>query len=701
MLMNPIIIKYKYGAAITNYSKVIRFFDYIVIYLIIQLSMAAILYAQMKPRDLSELTLEELMKQEVSISKKPEKLLQVTAAISLLTADDARRLGYTQIPQLLTLVPGLEKASIDANKWAIGIRGFNSRFTNKLLVLVDGRSVYTPMFSGVFWETLDVVMEDIERIEIIRGPGGTMWGTNAVNGIIDIITKNANKTEGGLFTTQISSESGTSSMFRYGGKLNENFHYRFYSKYSNYPNSVHASGKPADDSWNFLQNGFRCDWAQSAAEAADTISVHGDFFYGRAWQFYQIIESIEKPFITPVQYHARLTDGNILGRWEHQFSRRSDFAVQLYYNLEERRDAVIKGAAHTYDVDFQHRYLLHQNHDLVWGLGYRYVTDQLRGTFCFDILPHARDYQLFSGFIQDDITLVSDHFKSIVGVKIEKNDFSGMEIQPNLRLLFLPAKQHTIWTAVTRAVRSPSRTDEDVHALIYATPPNAFLPTTLTFIDGSHDFEAEKLYAFEAGYRAQVNDYFFYDITSYYNLYRQHRSFEFGDFQKKNIADIEYFHVPITIDNKMYGETYGCEVMLDYRLNHWFRLRSHYSFIKLFMHLKKDSRDQFSKSMSGGSPEHQFSVWGAFDPHRNWQVDMRLRFVDSLPDLHVNSYYDLDCRIGWAPILHLDISISGHHLLHDHHPEYSIPLGLYLPTQGYSISTEVERTFQAVIAWRF
>ena len=453
------------------------------------------------PIDLTKLSLEELMDIEVTlVSRKKEKLFETAAAAFVLTQEDIRRSGVTSIAEALRLVPGMVVARIDANKWAVSARGFNGRFAQKLLVLIDGRSAYTPLFSGVFWEVQDVLLEDVERIEVIRGPGATLWGSNAVNGVINIATRSAQDSQGGMAVVGGGTEERAVGQLRYGGRLGEDAYYRVYGKYFDRDAFVDAEGQDGADEWHMARGGLRLDWQ---ADERNTLTTQGDIYGGGTGQRYRFA-ALEPPYQRVVDDETQRAGGNILVRWEHLNSAKSDLALQVYYDRTEWDDVLMQEIRDTYDVDFQHRFALSARQEVVWGWGYRHTRDATRGGFEFSLEPARRGVNFFSFFAQDNIALTDRKLRLIAGGKFEYNDYTGFEYQPNARLLWTPQPEQTAWAAVSRAVRLPSRADDDVRLAFLTLPPGTILDNTLPAMVvgmGDRQMKAEKLHAFEAGYR--------------------------------------------------------------------------------------------------------------------------------------------------------------------------------------------------------
>jgi len=653
-------------------------------------------WAEELPVDLTELSLEELMEVEItSVSKKEERLFEAAAAVSVVTAEDIRRSDATSLPEALRMVPGMEVARIDASKWGVSCRGFNDLFANKLLVLIDGRSVYTPLFSGVFWESQDVVLEDVERIEVIRGPGATLWGANAVNGIINIITKGAQDTQGGCVVAGAGSEEQGFGSIRYGGSLDSgDVYYRIYVKYLNRDDSAGASDMPAADGWWMMRAGFRMDWE---GLDGDLLMVQGDLYDGEVGQMYRLIRSLEPPYERTFTYMADMSGGDVLGRWGHVFPDGSDLVLQVYYDRAEREEAVIVCDVNTVDLDVQHRFRMGTRQEIVWGAGYRFMWDNSTGIFPGGLTPESRHYDLMSAFLQDEVAFAGNRLRLTLGSKFEHNDYTGFEVQPNIRLSWMPREHHIVWGAVARAVRTPSRGEHDMRYTHTVLPPGAVLPDTpptLLTLMGNRAYRSEELLSFELGYRVRPMDRLVLDLATFYGVYDKLHTYEPGLPFGERVPLPEHLVVPISGENKMYGETYGVELEATMRMSEGWRMRLAYGYLDVRMHLREDSSYTTGEEWEGVSPHHQFSVRSSMDLPEGLTVDLGGRYVGDLPDVGVKSYASLDVRLGWTVWDNLELSVVGQNVLDDRHTEFRTP---YAPT----LSTEVERGVYGAIHWTF
>ncbi len=652
--------------------------------------------------DISGLSLEKLLDTEVSTeSKRLEKLSETSSAICVITAQDIRRSGATNLPQLLRLVPGMEVASIDANKWAISARGFNNRFSNKLLVLIDGRSVYNHIFSGVFWETQELLLDDIQRIEVIRGPGGTLWGTNAVNGIINIISKNASETHGGLFSAHLGSIEKRGFQLRYGNAFMDNFHYRSYFTYTERDNFVFANGQQAKDDYKIGKAGFRLD---ANITTSDFLSVHGDAYIGTAGQMYEIKQSLDNPVEQSFHYNAEIAGANITASWEHIHSVNSECALHAYFDWLIRNDAVIDGEIFTYDIDFQQKFTLVRNTNIVWGVGFRHIRDDTDGKFSIEFCPPGWSGQLLSAFLQNEISLLNNKIILTVGTKIEHNPFTKVEYQPSLRVNYNIKKSHSLWAAVSRAIRIPSRADRDIRCVVDIRefgPPSIAPLNVMIKLNGNPNFSSEKLYAHEIGYRSSFLDNAFIDLSLFYHQYAKLRSFANTGIINATYDNLRVLEVPFYSKNDLSSDNYGVEFSIKYQPTQRLFMEFGYSYLNINLAHSQKQLDIFSLNIDDNSPTHQWLFKSSLDIFPNLEMDIIYRYVDELAALNVEDYCNLDIRACWKMTPQLEISLVGTNLLQDHHAEFSTPIGLNLPGHGFTLPTEVKRGYFIKMKWRF
>ncbi len=647
--------------------------------------------------------LEDLLSIAVtSVAKKKQSLSEVAAATFIITREDIRRSGATSIPEVLRLAPGIQVARIDANKWAISSRGFNNQFANKLLVMIDGRTVYTPSYSGVYWDAQDTLLEDIERIEVIRGPGAAVWGANAVNGVINIITRPASRTEGAHLTVAGGSEEKSMAGIRYGGGIGENAFARFYFKYTDRDASWLApSGKDAGDAWSSWRLGFRADGRFSPQ---DLWTIQGDSYDSQLNQLVVQWKDPQNPanapyapyFMVPgVEDKVKSSGWNLLGRWERTVSETSNLQLQLYYDHTERSELIIDQVHDTLDIDFQHQFRPLPAHDLIWGLGYRRIRDDFRNTFQGEMIPPSSTRDLFSAFLQDEIALAPESWRLIVGSRFEHNDYTGSEIQPSLRLLWTPDVRTTLWGAVSRAVRTPSRLERGsrmVSMIVPATPP--FLPEPVVLHSlGNGDFDSEKLVAWELGYRVQPRENLSLDLALFYNDYDDLQSFE-SVLPGRPVSDVMF-------DNRLAAHSQGLELMADWWPQDWWRLQGSYSYLRVDTSLAGSQHPKDNNSLvEDSSPEQQLSLRSLMKLRDDLQLDIWLYRVGALkrtaysrPFLSIPAYTSLNFRLAWMPARNLELSLAGQNLLDSHHPEF---IG-----ENFLTVTEVERSWHVQLRWDY
>ncbi len=609
-------------------------------------------------KTLKQLSLEELMDIEVtSVSKRPEKLSETASAIQVITGDDIRRSGVTRLPEALRLATNLEVAQVDARQWAVSARGFNGTSANKLLVLIDGRTIYTPVNSGVFWDAQDVLLDDIDRIEVISGPGATLWGANAVNGVINITSKSAKDTQGGLVTAAAGDELTDFGAVRHGGTLAPNVYYRVYAKHTERDATRLANGNDASNDQEATQGGFRVDW-----EASDRqLTLQGDLYRARIDQLNQAAIS--------------LSGGNVLGRWSRTLAKDSDIKLQVYFDRTNRRQPVsFVESVNTYDVDFQHRLPLGERHGVVWGLGYRLIEDHIGNDYpALAFYPAQVTRQTFSAFAQDEIALVKDKLSLTLGTKIEHNARTGFEYQPSGRLAWRLSKEQTIWAAVSRAVHTPSRVDGE----LYAPRDPPFFQLV-----GNDQFESEVLLAYELGYRVQPRPWLFLSLATYYHDYDKLRNSE-----RLNPPAL----LPFILRNSQEGSVVGAEFTADARVTDRWRLQAGYTQLHLELR-NKPSSASFGPPTNADS-NHQFSLRSSLDLPGHLEFDATYRFVARIKSQRTPAYDELDLRLGWRPTTQLELSVAGQNLLRDRHTEF----------QGSSTSPRqyIERSVYGKVTWRY
>ncbi len=592
--------------------------------------------------DFFEMSLQQLGEIEItSAAKKPKKLSSTASSVFVLNHEDIIRSGVTTIADALRLVPGVQVAKLDANKWAVSIRGFNDIFSNKLLILMDGRSVYSPFFGGAYWDTVDTILEDIERIEVIRGPGGTLWGANAVNGIINIISQHAKDSQG-LYLSGLAGneERGTLSL-RYGGQINQDHQYRIFAKAFERDTAENGS-----DDWRMGRLGFRVD---SRLSEKDNLQVQSQAYFGRSGERGQAgFPSLGFPI--NINSDTDVFGAHALIQWKHQFSSDSSIMLQSYYDHTERDHFYVRDIRDTVDLEFQHNFKWLANQELIWGLGYRYIHDDVDPGTVLSMRPSNRSDEIFSIFLQNELPVIEDTLFLTLGTKIEHNSYTDFEIQPSARLLWKINEQHNIWSSIARAVKVPNRLEH-----------NVILERTMNVrILGSSDFDSEVLLAYEFGYRF-LQKKFNLDISFYYNDYDKLRSLE---------ADPQPERIHLIIDNELHGEAYGMELSSTWQVNPSLRLIMGYSFTQLQLHLTDLSTDVTEEADEGDTPHHQLTLRSMWQLSHDWQVDSTLRYVDGIKSgrgkAEVDPYVTMDMRIAWDLNSQFEFSLIGQNLFGKH-----------------------------------
>lgn len=644
-------------------------------------------WPQQKPEDLARRSIEDLMNIEVtSASKKEQRLSEVAAAVFVITQEDIRRSGATNIPDLLRMAPGLQVGQIDSNTWAISVRGFNFQFASKLLVLIDGRAVYTPLFGGVNWDTQDVPFEDIDRIEVIRGPGGAVWGANAVNGVINVITKKAADTHGALLTGGGGTLQHGFGTAQYGGTIKDKTSYRIFTKYLNQDHFPDLAGQNGSDGWHLLHGGFRVDTSLSQK---DSLTTQGDLYTGSegATIIHSIISPPDNVFVQTI---AKLSGGNILSRWNHTFSGRSDTALQFYFDSYTRLGPESNEARNTVNFDFQHHLVVGAHQDLIWGFGYRHTEDHTVGTIDQAFVPANRAGHLFNFFVQDQIILKPNRVSVYVGTKFENSYFTGFDFEPSVRLAWTPSDRSTFWTAISRASRTPTRRDEGLNAVVAALPG----PAEVVLL-GNLGMEAEHVLAYELGYRTQPSDRLSIDVTVFFNVYSDLQSTELlASFLDSNSLP-PLLVLPSSFSNKLYGTTDGIEASLNWKVTHRWTLSPGYSFLQMNLHAEPASLDTTSVADAQGSnPGHQAQLRSRLELPHNFTWDTSAYFVGKLPAQLVPSYTRLDTQLTWRLGERTEVSLVGQNLLRDHHLEFNDAFQSVNSTQvKRSVYAKITRTF--------
>lgn len=641
--------------------------------------------------DVIGLSLEQLMDMEVfSVSKKKESLSATAAAMFVINEEDIRRSTANTIPDLLRMVPGLNVAQVSANKWAITSRGFNSPFANKLLVLVDGRTVYNPLFGGTYWNSVDLPLSSISRIEVIRGPGGTIWGANAVNGVINIITKSALDTNSSEVTAGSGSEELVNSSFTGVTALGETGKIRFYGKGYNRDSSKNI-GTGDDDAYDAsaaFHGGLRSDWDLNDS---DSLTVTMDMNTGQ-----EEIETQSPDFIPPdfegtTRERNTVVGASTLARWERRIDAESQLSLQGFVTYNQRQEPLTDQRVNVYDFELQHSFVPFEGVETTWGAGYRATYDKVTDGLVSGV-PEDRTVHLVNGFVQASTYLVPDELKLTVGSKVEHNDFSGIEVQPGAQMVWTPNETHSVWASFSRAVRTPTRADQDIAdaPINISMPPGSPLPVFSALSGG--DTESEVLNAYEIGYRVQPCSKIHIDVTAFYFDYDHFSSLTPGTPTPDLLSMPPRLVVPLIATNNSEANTYGGEIILTGQpLDSW-KLQAVYSLFKDDITLTPG--DQGSTSADGASPENQVGLRSMLDLPLDLEFDAFFRFVDRLANDGIDAYSELDLRLGWNMNEDVSFSIIGKNLLHGEHQEFDEgALG--------SLSTELERSFFGRVTVQF
>lgn len=592
--------------------------------------------ASISPASLKKLSIEALMDVEVTtVSRKPEKLTNAASAIQVITKEEIRRSGASTLPEILRLATNLQVAQVNASQWAISARGFNNVLANKLLVMIDGRTVYTPLYAGVFWDVQNELPDNIERIEVISGPGGTLWGANAVNGVINIVTSSAKDTQGILAEGGVGNELRGYGSLRYGGKISDHLHYRVNAMGMKRDGAVNMTGEDVDDAWTIAQGGLRVDWTKND----DEIMLLGNVFDNRP----------NPDALTPVAASGH----NVVTRWNRKLSESSDFRLQVYYDRTVRdfRNGFAE-QLNTYDIDGQHRFSPLPNHEVIWGFGYRLMDHQVDNLELFRFDPEDKKLHLYNLFIQDRISFLDERLQFTLGAKLEHNSYTNFQFQPSARVSMHITNQQVVWAAVSRAVRNPARIDTDFS--IGLTPE-------VKLIEGNRDFGSEAVTSYELGWKLQTQNRFTIALNTFYNSYRNLRSAEPGPAP---------LFVPITFANGVEGNTYGLEFSGTYQPLKWWRIRGGYTFLEKDLKIKSWSNDLNEGSVESNDPGHQFLLQSMMDISDNVEFGLISRFVDDLPDPKVPSYWAFDARVAYRIKSFIELSVNAQNLFNDDHLEF-------------------------------
>ncbi len=637
------------------------------------------------PDDLTQISLEQLANLQVtSVSKKEQKMFKTGAAAFVITREDIRRSGATNIPDVLRMAPGVEVARIDSNAWAISIRGFNDRYSNKVLVLVDGRSIYSQTFTGVLWDQAAVPLEEIERIEVIRGPGGTVWGANAVNGVINIITRNSKDTQGASATVEAGTRDG-SGMVQYGGKAGASGTYRAYGRYFNVDSSSFPSGLPAADGWHGSQGGFRADLNLSNN---DTLAVHGDLYQTAEGQTLTSVLRNQLPAWPTFNQQFGVGSGSLMGEWGHQFANGTDTSLQVSFDRFHRTDEA-DTTVQQFNADYQYHFQVGDRQDAIAGVGFRSTGSTYLGYFDAFASPASRTDHLFSAFFQDEFEL-SRTLSLTFGSKIEHNDYTGFEFEPSAQLAWTPSNNRTFWLSAARAIRQPSVLDANfqIDAAIVPLGGPSF---GVLQVFGSTQLQAERLNDFEGGYRQKVRKNLWFDVAAYLSYYRGLRTYALADPYFALSPAPPHLVLPVLGSNFGHARDFGFEFYATWDVNSRWRLNPGYGFLRLNPGTEGGIGDTTLSSLRGYSPKHQAKLRSSFNLTRRLEWDASIYFVSALAAGPVEAYTRADTRLGWKAGEKWELSITGQNLLSPNHLEF---------LNGYQVHpTDSERAVIGRITW--
>ena len=634
-------------------------------------------------QELMDLSIEDLMKVEVTTATRmKERRSDSAAAVTVLTQEDIRRSGATSIPEVLRLAPGVQVARLDGNKWSVTARGFGGRFANKMLVLVDGVSIYSPLFSGTFWEVENVLLEDIERIEIVRGPGGSSWGANAVNGVINIITFPASKT-GNLMRVGAGTEDKVRVGARVSEQVSENLALRVSGNYMDRGTQRRTGGGEAFDDYDTMSTQFRLDWTPPGP---DHLTLQAKAFHGTFHETYQLGVQYP-PFSAEVPDESYVEQGNLMLQWTHAFDEDDKLQVRAYVDHWRNDSVIILDERQVADLEIQRQQVVGNGHDIVYGIGVRHVRDDIQAEYAyFD--PRKSEETTYSAFMNAGLWAVPEKLRFVLGVRMEVNDYTGFEMEPTLRAVWTPNEKHTLWGAVSRAVRVPARGETDIFLPSFAGPG------VLAALDGNPDMDSESMISYELGYRYFPRPTLALESTLFFSNYDKLRTLELSTPYLDLWNCLPTLVIPAMTRNNLDATTIGGSVSMDWRPKEWWRLRTSYSYIDLDLELKTRGIDLFTLEAEGDVPRHIVTVWNAFELSERVSLDAIVQYVDELPTLRVEDYFDATVRLSWRPNDAWELSLAGKNLLAPSKLQYRSSLLNTLPS-------EIQRAVYAEASWSF
>lgn len=630
--------------------------------------------------ELARLDIGGLMSQEVSsVLRKDEPVLSAPSAVFVLTNEMIRRSGARSIPEALRLVPEVTVLRTSSSGWLITARGIDANGSAKLLVLIDGRTVYSPLFSNVFWDVQDLMLNDVDRIEVIRGPGAVSWGENAVNGVINIITKSAKDTQGGLITGGGGKEEEGFSSVRYGGKVGEDTAYRIWAKYNQRDTFKTRDGLDARDDWYTMRSGFRFD---SDVTPNDLVTFQGDIYQGKRHSRVNSLLAVTSPDDVT---EAEVGGGNVVLRWDKKLEDSSSIRFQTYYDHTGRSTDPFGEDRDTYDVDVQHHFHYGTRHDIVWGGDFRVSSDELQESPVVQVESNSRTDTIENVFLQDDITIIPQRFRLIPGIKLGYSDLGDFSEQPSIRFVYTPDESSSFWGAISKAVRSPARLDKDLRINTNPVVQNGQL--TVVSLLGNPQFNSESLVAYELGYRQLVTESFSFDIATFYHHYDDLLSAEPGTpFFEEELAP-PHLVVPFVLGNGLHGDAYGTGTYARWKVSDYLDLGASYSYIMINFEHDPDSNDTLSSAVERETPHNQANFSAHLQLPNNFEFDSLLYYMDSMPAVDVSSHLRTDFRLGWKANENLGLEFVVQDLFDDRHRERS--------------DIEIERAYYGRLTYRF
>jgi iron complex outermembrane receptor protein len=625
------------------------------------------------------LSLEQLMNVEVTVASRSEqKLFDAPAAVYVISGDELRRQGFTNVQEALRMVPGFYVARWTSNMWDVTARGFSRGFANQLLVMIDGINVYTPLFAGVWWQLQEIDMADVERIEVVRGPGASLWGQNAVNGIVNVVTKHASETQGWRADTTLGDEERRVAG-RYGGKLGDDDYFRTWLVASDHDPLVDSNGDPADfEDWQIGKAGFECDWN---LDGGDRLRLLGNAYSARIGEEY-FSALPAPPYITFVRDHTPKTGVNLLASWEHPSGAATLDKVTATYSRDNQKQVDFQLKIDSFDLEWQRRAPLTDDNIVTFGLGYHFIASDLPGDFTYTFDPDHNTTYTARAFIQDEILVPAHDLKFVLGAEVENNEYTQNEIQPSVRAIWTPKETQALWAAVSRAVRTPSIEENYLRYRIPTATPGDFLIYT-----GSESVDPEDLIAYEVGWRTQATDSVALDTTAFYNDYSNMVTREPGPVYTQ--GGINY--TPLVFDNMGKSQAWGVEIAADWVATTNWHLRAAYTFFEQNNQLESAGNDAGYKRIDHSFPENQANLRSYLDLGDHWELDAGVYYVDSVPYLSNDAYIRTDVRLGYNPTPNWRFSLGVQNALKARHAEEG---------QGQvGIGSEVERNVYVNLSW--